>query len=150
MDIYSLLEKDHKKVKELFKKLENTSQRAFKQRELLFTELKMDLEIHSRLEEHLFYSALKNKRETHLRILESLEEHRIADELLADLESMDKGTDMWTAKLKVLCDNVAHHIEEEENQVFPQARKVLSKDEAKHIGEAFELKKISAIGKQAA
>ncbi len=135
MNVYQLLKKDHEQVSQLFKKLLNTGENAAKTREKLFDEIKQELKVHTKLEEKLFYPALKEPEETHDLTLEAIEEHHVVDQLLNELDGMKKNSDQWIAKLTVLKENIEHHIEEEENDLFPKARQVLSNAQADEMGE---------------
>lgn len=114
MNVYSLLKKDHKEVAQLFEQLMDTSNEAVKTRDKLFGQLKTELEIHTKVEESIFYPALKEPEKTHEITLEAIEEHHVVDQLLGELDDMPKGSDEWIAKLTVLKENVEHHVEEEE------------------------------------
>ncbi len=138
MDVYKLLHEDHRKVKSLLKELEDTTERAGKTREHLIRQVEMELEIHSEAEEKFFYPYLQTAKETKDLAYEALEEHKVVKSLLQELIAEAKGTAEWTAKCSVLIENVEHHIEEEEGELFPKARKVLSKEEAESIGEEIE------------
>lgn len=141
MNAFELLKKDHKKVSELFKQLDETTERAVKTREELFGKLKQELDIHARIEETIFYPAIKEAEETHEITLEAIEEHNVVKQLLSELESMPVDDERWTAKLTVLKENVEHHVEEEENEMFKDARKVLSDEEVQELGARMETAK---------
>jgi hypothetical protein len=128
MNAFDILKEDHKKVSDLFEKLEPTTERALKTREDLFARLKMELDVHAHIEETILYPALKELDETRDITLEAIEEHRVVKRLLAELEASPKDTEQWTAKLTVLKENVEHHVEEEEGEMFKQARSALSKE----------------------
>lgn len=134
MNAFELLKADHKKVAGIFEELEPTTNRAVKTREELFTELKNDLDVHSQIEEQILYPALKDAEPTHEITLEAFEEHHVVKELLSELEAMPVGSDEWSAKLKVLQENVEHHVEEEEGEMFPKAREVLSREQLEELG----------------
>ncbi len=138
MNAFELLKKDHKKVSELFKQLEDTTERAVKTREELFGKLKLELDIHARIEETIFYPAIKDAEETHEITLEAIEEHNVVKQLLGELESMPVNDERWTAKLTVLKENVEHHVEEEEGEMFKDARKVLSTEQVDELGARME------------
>jgi hemerythrin superfamily protein len=138
MDVYKLLKTDHDKVKAIFKELGETTERALKTRGDLFSTLKSELTIHSDAEETYFYPRLALAEETHELTVESLEEHRLVKTLLAELDADDKGTEQWAAKLKVLQENVEHHVKEEEGTLFKKAKKILSKEDAESIAEEIE------------
>ena len=133
MNAFDILKEDHQKVSDLFEKLEPTTERAIKTREELFARLKMELDVHAHIEETLLYPVLKEIEETRDITLEAVEEHRIVKQLLAELERMPKDSEQWTAKLTVLQENVEHHVEEEEGEMFKQARSALSKGEIEQL-----------------
>jgi hemerythrin-like domain-containing protein len=134
MDAFELLKADHEKVSEIFSKLEETTEQAVKTREDLFARLSEELTIHALIEETLLYPVLRREAETREITIEGLEEHHVMKLLLRELAEMKPGTEQWTAKIKVLKENVEHHVEEEEGEMFVEARKVLSDDQIKEIG----------------
>ena len=141
MNAFELLKKDHKKVSDLFKQLDETTERAVKTREELFGKLKQELEIHARIEETIFYPAIKDAEETHEITLEAYEEHNVVKQLLSELEAMPVDDERWTAKLTVLKENVEHHVEEEEGEMFKDAQKVLSAEQVEELGARMESSK---------
>jgi len=141
MNAFQLLKEDHKKVAGIFEKLEPTTERGVKTREELFTQLKTELDIHAYVEETIFYPALKEADETHDIILEGYEEHKVVKTLLGELDELAKDQEEWGAKLKVLQENVEHHVEEEEGEMFKNARKVLSEEQAEELGARMEAAK---------
>jgi iron-sulfur cluster repair protein YtfE (RIC family) len=144
MDAFELLKQDHEKVSGIFEKLEPTTENAVKTREELFAKLKNELDIHARIEEQIFYPAIKQAEETHDITLEAFEEHRVVKRLLSELEAMPVDNEQWGAKLKVLKENVEHHVEEEEGEMFPSARKVLSEEQINDLGARMEAAKKEA------
>jgi iron-sulfur cluster repair protein YtfE (RIC family) len=138
MNLYEMLHRDHERVRELFNQLERTGESEEGHREHLFSALHRELDIHSQAEEKFFYSQLRGEQETREIILESFDEHKDVRKLLGELEAMDKGSAEWTAKLRTLRENVEHHVAEEENELFPRAKKVLQEDEAAGIAEDIE------------
>ncbi len=141
MDAIELLKKDHEKVSGIFEKLEPTTERATKTREELFTQLKQELDVHARIEETIFYPAIKQAAETRDITLEAIEEHNVIKQLLADLAATPVTEEEWGAKLKVLKENVEHHVEEEEGEMFKNARKVLSREQVEELGTRMEAAK---------
>ncbi|MDQ1523841.1 MAG: hypothetical protein QOE47_1765, partial [Pyrinomonadaceae bacterium] len=129
MDAITLLKTDHEKVSGIFEKLEETTERAEKTREELFTKLKQELDVHAHIEETIFYPVLKKAEETRDITMEGIQEHHVVKVLLGELDAMGVGSETWTAKLKVLKENVEHHVEEEEGDMFKKAREVLSKEQ---------------------
>lgn len=148
MDIFDLLKKDHDKVKELFEQLEQTTERAEKKRENLFATVNEELTLHAEMEEELFYPRFRDEEPTRDLILEAIEEHKVVKKLLKELSAGSKGTEEWLAKAKVLMENVRHHMEEEEDEMFKRCRKVIDRDEAKSLAEAAE--EFKAEGKASA
>jgi hemerythrin superfamily protein len=138
MDVFKLLKEDHQKVKSIFHELEDTTERALKTREHLFTNLKMELTLHAEAEEKFFYPKLVDPKPSHELALEAIEEHKVVKTLLAELDTDAKNTEEWAAKLKVLQENVEHHVEEEEGQLFPKAKKIISEAEAISIAAEIE------------
>ncbi|MDT5063269.1 MAG: hypothetical protein QOH63_3728 [Acidobacteriota bacterium] len=141
MDAFELLKKDHEKVSGIFEKLEPTTERGVRTREELFTQLKQELDIHSQIEEQILYPVLKEAEETHDITLEAYEEHNVVKTLLAELEALPKDDETWEAKLTVLKENVEHHVEEEEGEMFKKARKVLSTEQIEALGARLEAAK---------
>jgi iron-sulfur cluster repair protein YtfE (RIC family) len=146
MDAFTLLKNDHKTVAGLMEKIDATTERALKGREELFTQLKNELDIHAQIEETILYPVLEKADETHDISLEAYEEHKVVKRLLAELAAEPKDAEEWTAKFTVLKENVEHHVEEEEGEMFKKARKILSEEEIEELGARLE----EAKGKQKA
>ena len=145
MDIFKTLKEDHEEAKDLFEEL-TESERDGEDREELFQELKEALELHASIEEKYLYPALESVDETRAMALESIEEHRIVKELLEELDGLDPDDEHWDAKLKVLMENVEHHVEEEEKELFKKARKVLNKEQIAEMGARAKEEKDAAAG----
>ena len=138
MDVFALLKADHERVAGMLEKIAETTERAVKGREETFTRVKAELDLHTLIEEQVFYPALEEAEETRDLVLEAYEEHRLVKQLLSELEQGRKDTEEWTAKFTVLKENVEHHVEEEEGELFPKARQALSKEEIESLGEQVE------------
>ena len=141
MNVFELLKADHEKVSRIMDELEETTERAVKTREELFTKLKEELDVHAHIEETIFYPVLKREAEMREITLEGFEEHRVVKTLLKELEAMSVESEQWTAKLKVLKENVEHHVEEEEGEMFKSAREVLGKEQLEELGALMEQEK---------
>jgi len=141
MDAFELLKQDHEKVAGILDKLEPTTERGVKTRDELFAQLKQELDIHARIEEEILYPVLKETKETEDITLEAYEEHNVVKTLLAQLEELPKDDETWGAKLTVLRENVEHHVEEEEGEMFKKARKALSQEEIDELGTRLEAAK---------
>ena len=147
MDAFALLKADHERVAGILQEIEKTTERSNKGRERLFMDLKSELDLHAQIEEEIFYPALEESDETRDITLEAYEEHRLVKQLLSELESEPKDTEEWTAKFTVLKENIEHHVEEEEGEMFKKARKALSKEEIESLGN--ELQQAKQQGKAA-
>jgi hemerythrin-like domain-containing protein len=141
MDAISLLEEDHRKMKKLLSELESTTERGVKTREDLFATVKDELTVHETIEEEIFYPALKEHPKTKEIALEAYEEHHVVDMVMAEIEDVPHDDETWGAKFKVMKENIEHHIEEEENEMFKQARQVFEEDELEALGEQMRLRK---------
>ena len=135
MNAFTLLKNDHQKVAGILEKIDETTERATKGREELFAQLKNELEVHTRIEEDILYPTLEEYEETRDISLEAYEEHAVVKRLLEELASAPKDDEQWTAKFTVLKENIEHHVEEEEGEMFTKARKILSKDEIENLGD---------------
>ena len=132
MDALKLLEEQHAEVDELLTKLEKA--RSDEKKKALFTEMADKLAAHATIEEKLFYPAVKSQKTEEL-VLESAEEHLSIKRVLADMLSLEVDDEQFDAKLSVLKEQVDHHAhEEEEKELFPKVRKLLSKDELEGLG----------------
>jgi hemerythrin superfamily protein len=138
MDLYNLLRYDHETVKSLFREIEKTTPKAVKKREELFSEVNIELTLHALAEEKFLYPRLAEDKDTRAAALEAIEEHKLVKRLLKELSAMEKGTDEWSAKMKVLTENVEHHIDEEEEELFREAKKLLSSEETQEIADDIE------------
>ena len=143
MDAIALLKEDHDRVKKMLADGEETTERAEKTRAEVFAKLKEDMLIHERIEEEIFYPALKSHPKAKEIVLEGYEEHHVVDEIMGELEATDVTDETWGAKFKVMKENIEHHVEEEEGEMFKQARQVFSADELETLGaRMLELKKL--------
>lgn len=117
----TLLKEDHQAVKKLFRDYEKLDDSEGRGREALFEQIKRLLTIHSQIEEEIFYPACERAEDEEAGDLvrEAREEHRMVKTLLDELSSLTPGEDRFEAKMKVLQENVLHHAEEEQNEIFP-------------------------------
>jgi hypothetical protein len=134
MNAIKLLEQQHDEVEDLFEKAEKATGTMKRN---LFIQLADALTIHATIEEKLFYPSVKVDK-TEEQLLESVEEHLGVKRVLADMIDLDPSDDTFDAKLKVLCDLVMHHVEEERSEVLPQAKKILSKEQLEALGQEME------------
>src|SRR6185369_4213230 len=146
MDAFQLLKADHQKVAQLFDQLESASGKAKLQ---VFEQIRTELELHTLIEETYFYPALEKPKQTHDLTLEAYEEHDVVKNLLQELSGSRNPTDEWEAQAKVLRENVEHHVEEEENELFPKAQQVLSADDVEELGDQMAAEKQRKQGQKA-
>ena len=141
MDALQLLKGDHQKVKRMLEELDATTERAEKTRTETFERLKHDLTIHETIEEEILYPALEGFAKTKDITLEAFEEHHVVDLIVAELDATPVTDETWGAKLTVMKENLEHHIEEEEDEMFKQARQVMDHKELAELGEQMDARK---------
>lgn len=132
MDAIELLEAQHRAVAELIERTERVAQAA--ERALVFTELADLVALHTTIEEEVFYPSVR-KRETEDALLDSLDEHLVVKRLLADLMRLDVEDPAFSPRLRVLGEQIAHHVAEEERTLFPRVRRTFSGDALAELGE---------------
>jgi len=141
--IFACLKDDHKEIKKLCKAITGQDSGATATAKSKFEQLRVLLSSHSKAEERAFYALLKKKAETDGNgdlndiVLEGYEEHHVADFLLRELVILKPGDERWMAKMNVLKEALDHHIEEEEEDMFSDAKAELEEVEIKAIGANF-------------
>ena len=143
MDATKLLKADHDEVRALFREYEKTGDRAREKKGELFEQIRDALTVHAEIEEEIFYPAVKSARSKDAKddVREAFEEHRIIKTLLAELDRLKPEDEPFDAKMTVLQENVEHHADEEEKEMFQEARQNLSKDRLEELGEEMEARK---------
>ncbi|MEX0790414.1 MAG: hemerythrin domain-containing protein [Actinomycetota bacterium] len=144
MDAVALLKQDHEEVKKIMEKLDKTTERGVKTREELFAKLRSEMTIHETIEEEIFYPALKEHPKAKELVLEGYEEHHVVDLIMGEISKTPYDDETWGAKFSVMKENIEHHIEEEEGEMFKQARDVFSKPELEELGTRMEERKNTA------
>lgn len=140
-DAFSLLKADHKKVKGLF----NQFKKAKKQdaddatKSALVAQICTELRVHAQIEEEIFYPAVREQVEDQDIMDEALVEHAGAKDLIAQLEGMSPGDDLYDAKVTVLGEEIDHHVKEEEGPMFRKAKR--AKVDAVQLGEELQARK---------
>ena len=102
--------------------------------------------MHAHIEETIFYPALEREKETREITLEAYEEHRVVKDLLSQLDAASSADEEWEARLTVLKENVEHHVEEEEGELFDKANDVLTGDQADELGAQMQAEKNRQLG----
>lgn len=136
-----LLKEYHRLVATLLDKIADSTERAVVARKELFDQLKLNLDVHAHIEETIFYPAIEEEKETHKIVLESYEEHALVKDLLSELEVEDHQTEEWTAQFMVLKENVEHHVKEEEDEMFPEVKKILGEEKLLQLGNQMKMEK---------
>lgn len=146
MNAIDLLKADHEKVKTILTQLSESTDRAVKTRSDLLKKLEMEITIHTQLEEEILYPAFKaagGKDEAEM-YYEAKEEHRTVDSLvLPDLKETDPTSPEFAGRVKVVKELLEHHIEEEETDMFPKAKKLLGQAKLEELGEEMVTMKAS-------
>ena len=141
-DAIAFLKQDHATVKKLLKRLESAEDGS--ERQELLSQVEMEVKIHTQIEEDIFYPAYResarSEKDEEL-YFEALEEHHVVDLILPEIKNVDSEDERFAAKAKVLKDVIEHHIEEEEKQLFPKARRLLGMSMLKELGDQLEQRK---------
>ena len=142
MNALEVLKQDHQKVKGLFQEARQGTDRN--KRKELFDKIDTQLEIHTHIEETVFYPAMETHEELKDLVAEALEEHQEAKMLLDELEELGADNHDFSSKLQQLMEAVEHHVEEEEGEMFPKIREVFDQDELEQLGQELESAKGTA------
>jgi hemerythrin-like domain-containing protein len=148
-DAIALLTADHKRVKKMFKtfdKLKEDGAAADKQ--ALARQICDELTLHTQLEEQIFYPAARDALDADDLLDEAEVEHASAKDLIAQIQAGDSSDPKWAAKVTVLGEYIDHHVEEEQNEMFPKCRRARMDLEA--LGKEIASMKQSRQGKQPA
>lgn len=134
-DAIVLLKQDHKQIKKLFREFGSAGENATKQKGDIVAKIIELLTVHTYLENEIMYPEVRRMLpEVEDDVLESYEEHHVADVLVTELYAMTPGAERFDAKTTVLIENVSHHIEEEEQEWFPKVRAGLSRTQLQELG----------------
>ncbi|QKT04740.1 hemerythrin domain-containing protein [Ectothiorhodospiraceae bacterium 2226] len=143
MEIFQLLKQDHKKVSTLLKHLADTSEDAKVTRKKNLQALENELEVHAQVEERLLYPKLREYDETKDEAEHGIEEHGEMRQALHELIELEVDDPDWMDQLMELKDTIEHHVEEEEEELFPKARKLLGGERAEEMADRAEEEKAS-------
>jgi hemerythrin-like domain-containing protein len=137
MNILDALRVSHQTQRELYTRLlADISDRE--ERDRVFLELKHELVAHETAEERCFYVPLFEHDSTVDAARHAISEHHQMDEMVEDLEGKESGSAAWREGVKKLCDKIEHHLTEEEQKFFPQARRVLPDAQRDELGKQYE------------
>jgi hemerythrin superfamily protein len=126
-DAVALLKADHAAVKKLFAQHDKATKHDAETKQEIFDQIKAALTVHATIEEEIFYPAVKKARSEHTKdeVLEAYEEHKQIKSLLAQIGRLTPADETYDMKIKVLKEDVEHHVKEEEGEMFPDAKKFL-------------------------
>ena len=134
-DAIVILKEDHARVRKLFKEFQQAGSGAVKTKGGIVTRILEELTVHTYLENEVMYPRVRALLpDLEDDVLESYEEHHVADVLVVELAAMKPDAERFTAKTTVLIENVRHHIEEEEQEWFPKVREGLGRNVLQDIG----------------
>jgi hemerythrin superfamily protein len=143
-DAIALLKEDHKKVRGLFADLEKSSMRGGPRAQKLVAQIDKELTIHTTIEEEIFYPAFRDavrSKDDKKMYFEAKEEHHVVKLVLPEVKEGGMAVEEFAAKCKVLKELVEHHADEEEKEMFPEARKALSRAELQDLGDRMAARK---------
>lgn len=140
IDAIALLTQDHADVKSMFEQYEELGERAHAAKKKLAQKICLELTKHATAEEEIFYPAVREAGgDTEDLVDEATVEHASAKDLIAQILAMEPTEELYDAKVKVLSELIEHHVQEEEDEMFPKARK--AKLDLLALGEAIEARK---------
>jgi hemerythrin superfamily protein len=135
-DAIVLLKNDHKTVEKLFKEFEKAGETAYQEKRRIADSIIEELTVHAYIEEEIFYPAAREAvPETKDHVLESVEEHHVVVWMLSELQDLDPEDETFDAKVTVLTENVRHHVEEEEDEWFPEVRSAMGRKRLQELGQ---------------
>lgn len=152
MDALKVLKSDHDTVRELFSQFKKAKEADDTERmQSVQQKIFSELEVHTSIEEEVFYPAAKDAGEDAEELIaEGIEEHHVVDVLMGEIRGLQPDDDAWAAKMTVLIENVEHHADEEEEELFPQLRKVFGDEQLEQLGSALQQAKERRVGPSAA
>lgn len=133
MHITEKLHQDHEKVEQIFRKLMESGDGAEKTRRDLCEKLKHELLAHAEFEEAVFYPAVRDRNGVGQQIKEGIQEHNQVKRMLSEIETMEPTSTDFMEKIEELQQAVQHHVDEEESEIFPAARKLIDKEEGEQM-----------------
>jgi hemerythrin superfamily protein len=146
-DAIVMLREDHKQIKRLFREFERAKESTASKRQRLADKMVKLLTEHTYIENEVMYPRVRELvPELEDDILESYEEHHVADLLVGELAMMRANDERFFAKAMVLIENVRHHIEEEETEWFPRVREALGRNQLQELGEDMKQARKNAPG----
>jgi hemerythrin-like domain-containing protein len=147
MDAIELLKTDHREVEELLKRITDLEEEDGEERGELFEQLVPKLKAHETIEQEIFYPAAKEAGEEAEEIVShSYVEHHLVDVLIGEIGELAPGEEEWTAKAHVLKELIQHHVDEEQDELFPATRTGLGRERLQQLGEEMQARKDELLG----
>ena len=147
MDAIELLKADHREVEDLLNRIADLEEDDAEERGELFEQLLPRLKAHETIEQEIFYPAAREAGEEAEDIVShSYVEHHLVDVLLAEIGEASPGDEAWTAKAHVLKELILHHVEEEQDELFPAVRNELEAERLEELGEQMQARKDEVLG----
>ena len=134
MNGLDLLKADHRRVEKVLEDMDSTSEDDVERRQQLFREFTNEMQVHEIIEEEILYPDLKDHPNAREVVLEGYEEHHVVDTILNELNEVPFDDETWGAKFSVMKENIEHHIEEEEEEMFEQADDIFDDRELEDLG----------------
>jgi hemerythrin superfamily protein len=146
MNAVDLLIADHQKVRKLFEEFQSAQEAEDDARMAeLASSIFEELDVHTSIEEEIFYPAVREDVDDSDELVdESVQEHHVVDVLMNEMREIEPGSDDWVAKMTVLIENVEHHADEEEEEMFPDVREQMDTAELEELGDRMAERKESA------
>jgi hemerythrin-like domain-containing protein len=152
-DAVGLLMRDHETVRQLFKKLDKANKNESSDRRELVQQIESELKAHTQIEEEIFYPAFReaarSDKDEDL-YFEAIEEHHVVKLIMPEIDKTDTDAEQFTAKCTVLKEMIEHHVEEEESEMFPKARRFMGRDQLQQLGEQMQQRKDQLLGNASA
>lgn len=138
-----MLKTDHATVKKIFEKEGKLTKQDHEKKASLFNQIQAALEVHAAIEEEIFYPAVKKARSEHVKdeVREANEEHKQIKSLLAQVSSIAPADESYDMKIKVLKEDLEHHVKDEEGEMFPDAKRFLGESRLVELGAQLEARK---------
>ena len=145
MNAIELLKADHDRVSTLFEQVKANEDGDNRD---VFEQIREELEVHTHIEETIFYPKLKEEGDDELKdiVLEGVEEHRQAKTLLRELSNLVEDSEVFMPKLKVLMENIEHHVQEEEGEMFHLVEEQFDEETLEELGASMEAEKLDFTG----
>lgn len=132
MNAIELLKKDHNELRGYFSTYKASDSDSEKHK--IFEKIKAKLDVHTHIEETVFYPKIKEHKELEDITLEGIEEHHVGDVLVREISNLKDESEKFEPKMDVLIESTEHHLQEEEGKMFPKVEKIFSESELDELG----------------